>query len=180
MQLNRGFEVNWGRMPLTGVFSTTDSAVCMVGGFASDPLMHISAALELDEDLTHRPEFADIDAQLANRASLHRIFAERFATNSTEHWTQRLEAEGILNAPVRTLAETLDDEQTAANNMIVESHHPTAGSFRTLNAPIHLSDTPATVRRVAPRLGEHNDEVLRENGFNEDEIRRLHDLGVLR
>ncbi|WP_437583256.1 CaiB/BaiF CoA transferase family protein [Paramicrobacterium sp. CJ85] len=180
MQLNRGFEVNWGRMPLTGVFPTTDSAVCLVGGFSPDPLLHISRALELDEDLTLRPEFATHEKQVENRAALQRIFADRFATNSTAYWTQRLEDEGLLNAPVRTLAETLADEQTAANGMIVESQHPSAGTFRTLNAPIHLSETPATVRRVAPRLGEHNDEVLRENGFDDDEIRRLHDLGVLK
>lgn len=180
MQLNRGFEVNWGRMPLTGVFATTDSAVCLVGGFATDPLMHISAALELDEDLTLRPEFATQDKQVENRAALQRIFTERFATNSTEHWTTRLEQEGVLNAPVRTLAETLEDEQTKANQMIVEAEHPTAGKFRMLNAPIHLSSTPATVRRVAPRLGEHNNEILKENGFDENTIHRLHDLGVLK
>ena len=180
MQLNRGFEVNWGRMPLTGVFPTTDSAVCLVGGFSPDPLLHISAALELDEDLTRRPEFASHEKQVENRAVLQGIFAERFATNSTAHWTARLESEGVLNAPVRTLAETLEDEQTAANQMILQAQHPTAGSFRMLNAPIHLSRTPATVRRVAPRLGEHNDEILKENGFGDDEIRRLHELGVLR
>ena len=37
MQLNRGYEVNWGAMPLSGVFETTDGAVCMVGGFTPDP-----------------------------------------------------------------------------------------------------------------------------------------------
>lgn len=180
MQLNRGFEVNWGRMPLTGVFATTDSAVCMVGGFTPNPLTRISAALELDEDLTLRPEFATLEKQLENRSALQRIFAERFATNSTAHWTARLEAEGVLNAPVRTLAEALDDEQTAANGMVIEAEHPTAGAFRMLNAPIHLSDTPATVRRVAPRLGEHNVEVLSENGFDDDRIHRLQELGVLK
>ncbi|WP_245723700.1 CaiB/BaiF CoA transferase family protein [Paramicrobacterium humi] len=180
MQLNRGFEVNWGRMPLTGVFATTDSAVCMVGGFTPDPLARISEALELDEDLTLRPEFANLEKQLENRSALQAIFAERFATNSTAHWTARLEGVGVLNAPVRTLAEALDDEQTAANGMIVEAEHPTAGRFRMLNAPIHLSETPATVRRVAPRLGEHNAEILAENGFDDDQIRRLQELGVLR
>lgn len=180
MQLNRGFEVNWGRMPLTGVFPTTDSAVCMVGGFTPDPLQRISAALELDEDLTLRPEFATHEKQVENRAALQAIFAERFATNTTAHWTARLEAEGVLNAPVRTLAEALADDQTAANGMIVEGEHPTAGRFRMLDAPIHLSDSPATVRRPAPRLGEHNDEILRENGFDDDAIRRLRELGVLK
>ncbi|MDQ0643083.1 CaiB/BaiF CoA transferase family protein [Microbacterium murale] len=180
MQLNRGYEVNWGRMPLSAVFATTDGAVCMVGGFTPDPLTHISRALEFDEDLTLRAEFATFEDQMANRVQLHDVLAARVATNSTAHWTARLETEGVLNAPVHSLAEALEDVQTAANGMIIEAEHPAAGHFKMLDVPIHLSGTPATVRRVAPRLGEHNVEVLRENGFDDDTIARLQELGVLR
>jgi formyl-CoA transferase len=81
---------------------------------------------------------------------------------------------------VHTLEQTLADEQTRVNGMIVEAEHPSVGTVRMLNAPIRLSETPASVRRVAPRLGEHNAEVLRENGFDEETIARLQDLGVLR
>lgn len=180
MQLNRGYEVNWGAMPLSGVFETTDGAVCMVGGFTADPLLHISRALGLDEDLTQRPEFANLEKQFENKPALQSIFRERFASNTTAYWTERLENEGLLNAPVHTLEQTLADEQTRVNGMIVEAVHPSVGTVRMLNAPIRLSETPASVRRVAPRLGEHNAEVLRENGFDEETIARLHELGVLR
>ena len=57
MQLNRGYEINWAAMPLSGVFPTTDGAVCMVGAFKENPLRDISKALEI-EDLSLRPEFA--------------------------------------------------------------------------------------------------------------------------
>lgn len=180
MHLNRGEEINWSRMPLSGVFATTDSAICMVGGFTPDPLMKISAALEVGEDLTLRPEFADFDAQKENRAALQKIFAERIATNTTEYWVERLAGEGILHAPVRTMAEALADEQTAVNGMIIEAEHPVAGTTKMLNAPIHLSATPAEIRRVGPRLGEHNEEVLAEFGFDEDSIRALVEAGALR
>ena len=180
MQLNRGYEVNWGAMPLSGVFETTDGAVCMVGGFTPDPLRHISTALGLDEDLTERPEFADLERQFENKPALQAIFRERFSTRSTAYWTDRLEREGLLNAPVHTLEQTLADEQTRVNGMIVEAEHPSVGTVRMLNAPIRLSETPAAVRRAAPRLGEHNAEVLRENGFDEETISRLQELGVLR
>lgn len=180
MYLNRGHEINWARMPLSGVFPTTDSAVCMVGGFTPDPLRRISEALEVGEDLSLRPEFAGFDAQMANRNALQEIFAERIATNTTAHWTQRLEAAGILNAPVRTMAEALEDEQTAVNGMIVEAEHPVAGIVKMLGTPIHLSTTPGAVRRVGPRLGEHSEEVLAEFGFDEDRIRGLVESGALR
>ncbi|YCK80911.1 CoA transferase [Arthrobacter sp. D3-18] len=180
MQLNRGYEVNWGAMPLSGVFETTDGAVCMVGGFTPDPLARISEALGLDEDLTQRPEFCNLEQQFKNKPALQAIFHERIATNSTEYWTHQLEEQGLLNAPVHTLEQALADAQTEANGMIVEAEHPAVGTIRMLNAPIRLSATPPTIRRAAPRLGEHNVEVLLENGFDEETIERLQQLGVLR
>lgn len=180
MQLNRGYEVNWGAMPLSGVFTTTDGAICMVGGFTADPLLHISRALGLDEDLTERPGFGTLEQQFENKPALQAIFRERFATNSTAYWTGRLEDEGLLNAPVLTLEQTLADEQTRVNGMIVEVEHPTVGTVKMLNAPIRLSATPASIRRSAPLLGEHNAEVLKENGFDDAAIARLQSLGVLK
>lgn len=180
MQLNRGYEVNWGAMPLSGVFETADGAVCMVGGFTPDPLARISEALGLDEDLTLRPEFANLERQFENKPALQAIFRDRFAANTTEYWTGKLEEQGLLNAPVHTLEQALADAQTEANGMIVEAEHPGVGTVRMLNAPIRLSATPPTVRRTAPRLGEHNVEVLLENGFDEATIKRLQELGVLR
>ncbi|MEK0100713.1 CaiB/BaiF CoA transferase family protein [Streptomyces sp. NPDC056002] len=179
-QLNRGSEINWAAMPLTGVFPTTDGALIMVGGFKANPLHHISRALELDEDLGERPEFATLDLQFAHRPELQRIFAEAVAGNTTGHWVKRLEDEDILCAPVRSLEETLDDEQTAVNNMIVEMDHPVAGRIRALNAPLHLSAAPATVRRVPPRLGEHGAEVLGELGYTAEQIELLRQKKVLR
>ncbi|MFC9773376.1 MULTISPECIES: CaiB/BaiF CoA transferase family protein [unclassified Pseudarthrobacter] len=180
MQLNRGYEVNWGAMPLSGVFETTDGAVCMVGGFTPDPLARISDALGLDEDLTRRPEFANLEQQFKHKPALQAIFREHIATNTTEYWTGKLEEQGLLNAPVHTLEQALADAQTEANGMIVEAEHPGVGTVKMLNAPIRLSATPPTVRRVAPRLGEHNVEVLLENGFDAATIKRLQELGVLR
>ncbi|NUT71572.1 CaiB/BaiF CoA-transferase family protein [Pseudarthrobacter sp. C4D7] len=180
MQLNRGYEVNWGAMPLSGVFETTDGAVCMVGGFTPDPLARISDALGLDEDLTERPGFATLEQQFKNKPALQAIFRGHFATNTTEYWTGKLEEQGLLNAPVHTLEQALADAQTEANGMIVEAEHPRVGTVKMLNAPIRLSATPPSIRRAAPRLGEHNVEVLLENGFDAETIARLQQLGVLR
>ena len=179
MQLNRGYEINWAAMPLSGVFPTSDGAVCMVGAFKEHPLRDISKALEI-EDLSERPEFATREAQAENRHALRQIFLARYAENTTDHWVKALESVDILCAPVRTLAEALEDEQTLVNRMIVEMEHPTAGTIRALDAPIHLSGTPASVRRVPPRLGEHNAEVLGDHGFTSDEIAALTGAGVLR
>ncbi|MFJ7945989.1 CaiB/BaiF CoA transferase family protein [Streptomyces sp. NPDC096354] len=179
-QLNRGSEINWAAMPLTAVLPTSDGALIMVGGFKSDPLHHISRALELDEDLGERAEFDTLEKQFAHRPELQRIFAEAVTGKSTDYWVKRLEEEDILCAPVRSLEQTLDDEQTAVNNMIVEMDHPVAGRIRALNAPIHLSEGAATVRRVPPQLGEHGEEILGELGYDMQQIAVLREKGILR
>jgi crotonobetainyl-CoA:carnitine CoA-transferase CaiB-like acyl-CoA transferase len=166
MQTRMGGEWDWTQMPLTGVFPTSDGAICVFGAFAPDPLRGFSLAFGLDEDLSQRDEFAHLTSE--HRDELQAIFAEHLARDTTDHWVQRLEEHGILASPVRTLAETLEDEQTKVNGMLVDVEHPAVGPVTTIASPIHMSGTPATVRLPPPRLGEHGDEVLAELGVAVD------------
>lgn len=179
-QLNRGKEVNWASMPLSGVFPTSDGAVVMVGAFKENPLRDISKALGFDEDLSTRPGFDTPEGQMEHRAELQAIFGERFATGTTEHWVGRLEEQDILCAPVRSLEEALADPQTTVNRMVVDMQHPHAGTVQVLDAPIRLSATPNDTRRPAPMLGEHNAEVLRELGYDDQRIAEVLREGAIR
>jgi len=179
-QLNRGHEVNWASMPLSGVFPTTDGAVCMVGAFKENPLRDISKALEFDEDLSSRPGFETLEGQFEHRPELQAIFAERFAQNTSAHWVTRLEEQDILCAPVRSLEEALADPQTTVNRMVVEMEHAKGGTVKVLDSPIRMSGTPNAIRHRAPSLGEHNAEVLRELGYDEERMKELLREGVIR
>lgn len=178
MQLNRGFEVNWAEKPLTGVFETTDGALCIVGAFRSEPLRDICRALEID-DLSQDPRFATESAQATHRSELQAILAARIATAATQHWTERLDAQDILCAPVRTLAQALDDEQTLANDLVVEVPRADGTSFQALRAPIMLSDAPDSPRSAPPTLGEHTVEILTERGHDAAAIEHLIASGVV-
>ena len=159
-QMSWGEEVNWGAMPLTGVFETRDGALVLVGAFKPNPLQDISHALELEEDLSEK--FPDWDSQNANKAFIQNVMKSGFAKNTTDYWIKRLEERDLLCAKVKTLAEALEDEQTIENEMIVQNDHPIHGEIKTLSSPIQFSEIPFTVRRSAPLLGEHTDEILRE------------------
>lgn len=155
----RGRDLNWGAFPLTGVFETTDRPIVMVGAFKQNPLRDICEALEID-DLSQQERFADFDRQMENRAELQAIFRDRFRQNGSAHWLARLEAVDILCAPVKTLPEALEDEQTLVNRMIVEAGRTDAGPIRLIGSPIDMSAARFEIRQAPPRLGEHNDEVL--------------------
>ena len=155
----RGEELNWAAMPLSGVFETIDGAVVMVGAFKENPLRDICKALGID-DLSADPRYATLKSQKARRSDLQEIFRKRFATDTSAHWLERLDGVDILCAPVKTLADALDDPQTACNRMIVELEPTAAGPVRLVASPIDMSAAPFAVRRAPPALGEHNDEVL--------------------
>jgi len=159
MHLMRNKELNWGAFPLTGVFETKDQAIVMVGAFKANPLRDICQALDID-DLSRDPRYADFDAQLQHRDELQQVFRARFATHSASHWLARLEAVDILCAPVRSIAQALEDEQTQVNDMILHAGETQAGPVRLIGSPITLSAAPVTVRIAPPQLGQHNDEIL--------------------
>jgi crotonobetainyl-CoA:carnitine CoA-transferase CaiB-like acyl-CoA transferase len=159
-QMMRGRALNWGAMPLSGVFETTDGALVMVGAFKANPLKDIAAALEvpgLDAD----PRFLTHALQMRNKPALQAIFRERFKTDTTAYWIGRLEAQDLLCAPVRNLAEALADEQAAINGMILEAPG-VVETVRLVGSPIHLEDAPVTVRIPPAALGQHTQDVLAE------------------
>jgi len=161
MWLMRGEDLNWAAMPLCGVFETTDGAIVMVGAFKKNPLQDICRALDLD-DLSADERYADLERQKRHRPELQKIFRERFRSDSTEHWLDRLGAVDILCAPVMSMMEVLDDPQTAFNEMIVDLAPSAGGPVRLVASPIDMSDAPFTVRHAPPKLGEHTDEVTAE------------------
>lgn len=160
----RGKELNWAAMPLTGVFETTDGAICVVGAFKENPLRDICNAFDI-EDMSKQEKFRDLDAQREHRPELQALFRSKFATNTTDYWVGRLEGVDILCAPVKTLAQALDDPQTAHNGMIFDLEPTAGGPVRLVGTPIDMSDAPVTVRRAPPKLGEHTDEVMAELGL---------------
>jgi crotonobetainyl-CoA:carnitine CoA-transferase CaiB-like acyl-CoA transferase len=155
--LYSGKEINWAEMPLTGVFPTKDGALVLVGAFKANPLQDICKVLQI-EDLS--PKYPHLDDQRAAKPYLQGRFRDEFAKHTSAHWIEQLEAADLLCAPVKNLAEVLQDPQTDANEMIVEFEHPLNGSMQLIACPIHFSGFDCEVRRAPPRLGEHNDEIL--------------------
>jgi crotonobetainyl-CoA:carnitine CoA-transferase CaiB-like acyl-CoA transferase len=160
MIMNADSEINWAAMPLTGVFETSDGAVVVVGAFKPNPLRDICVALDI-EDLSPDPRFATLQAQFEHKRALHAIFRERYRTQTTAHWLERLEAQDLLCAPVRNLREALADPQTVHNEMVIEGDDGEQ-KMRMVGSPIRMTGAPAGMRRPPPRLGEHTEEVLAE------------------
>ena len=169
MQLMRGRELNWGAMPLTGVFETSDGALVMVGAFKANPIADISKALDLPA-VKRDARFKTHALQVENKAALHKIFRKQFKSNSTAYWIARLEQQDLLCAPVHSLAQALADEQTKINGMVIECDGAME-RVRVVGTPIHLEDATVTIRIPPAELGQHTAEVLAEIGAPPTKVR---------
>jgi len=112
------------------------------------------------EELEHDPRFLTNADRVRNGGELTAIIEERLATRSAAEWLKLLAEAGIPSGPVLHWDESLAHPQALAREMVVEVAHPAVGPFRTIGIPVKLSETPGSIRRPAPLLGEHTDEIL--------------------
>jgi len=114
-----------------------------------------------------------------HRTALNELLTPVFVRYSVAELEAILSPAGIPIGAVRDLAAAFGDPQVAALDLVQTMQHPTAGAVRVVGPPYRFSKTPGSIRRYPPRLGEHNDELLAELGFDAHEIAAFRAEGVI-
>lgn len=129
----------------------------------------------------------DLVAVAVNRPERNRRIKELYAAmeqalarRPTDDWLATCERLDIPATRLYALDDLPDHPHLAATNFFELHDHPTVGKIRMTRPPTKFSQTPASVRRLAPRLGEDSEEILREAGFREDAISAFFAAGVAR
>ncbi len=133
-------------------------------------------ALEIDE-LVEDPRFADSDARRANADELHAIFVDRIGSRPLPELVAALAAEDTLFSTMASPLEVIDDPQVVANGYLAQ--HPTEPRARLATSPMQFDDEMTEIRRGAPGLSEHTDEVLGDLGYSSKEIDELREVGAI-
>ena len=159
-----------------GLFPTRDGRIALAppDDVFFGRLMDALGCSELKDDPLYRTQMA----RVANRERINAIVGGKLALNTTEHWVGTLNAAGVPCGPVHAVADVFTDPQILAQNMVMEVEQPGHGLVRMLGFPMKFAGSPCTVRRPAPDLGQHSEEVLMELGFSQDQCRAFRDLGV--
>ncbi|MGE0094819.1 MAG: CaiB/BaiF CoA transferase family protein [Alphaproteobacteria bacterium] len=138
-------------------------------------LVELLGAPHLKDD----PRFADNPTRMVNRLALEEALTPYFKTRSSSEWLATFDAAGLPAGPILDVLQMHADPQVQARGMVAETHHSTLGAVKTLGPPVKLSATPPTIRRGAPRLGEHTREILAEAGYTNAEIDALAACGAV-
>lgn len=117
----------------------------------------------LAPELKSDPDYRSNASRVANRKKLVKIISERTRRLSTEALLALLRRHRVPAAPVHTVASALDDPQTAATGMLRPYRHPTGGDQVDIPMPVRWDGRRAPLRRVPPRVGEHQGELFPED-----------------
>ncbi len=122
------------------------------------------------DDLLTDARFADPAKQGANSAALAEILDNLFRTQPLSHWSEVFSQAHIPFGIVQTPTEVINDPQLRANDIIVPLEGAGGTLTSTISSPIQVHGVAKVPAKRAPAIGEHNEEILRELGFEPQQI----------
>ena len=130
-------------------------------------------------DLLTDPRFSDPAKLMANMAQLTAILDEVFCTEPMAHWYEVFNGVHVTFGAVRGPQEVINDPQLEANGIIVPLNGAGGKLTSTISSPLQVHGVAKVPAQRAPKIGEHNDEVLQQLGFSVAEIDGLRAGGAI-
>ncbi|KWT82104.1 Formyl-CoA transferase [Variovorax sp. WDL1] len=115
------------------------------------------------------PLYATYRARIENAEPLYQFVASITPEKSASEWMDICVSNDIPCMPILTLGQLARDVHLRAVGMFEDHLHPVAGCTHLVRSPMLFSKSPASIRRPAPRYGEHTAEIMRELGCGNGE-----------
>lgn len=125
------------------------------------------------------PELESRQFDFAHSAEIKAKLAAAFAGKTQAEWLELIGKDEFCVTPIRTLQEALDSSLTTEQSQMLVTKKEDFGNYTYVKSAAKLSDTPGTIRKRAPYLGEHTQEVLESAGYTKEEIAAMHEKGEI-
>jgi formyl-CoA transferase len=161
----------------TGVFPAADGIIniAATGDHQFRAFLKVIGAEDLEKD----ERFRTARGRAVNREELRASVEQKTRQFSVDELIESMNAVGVPCGPILTIDQVFANPQVQHLGMAQTVQSPHYGPLDLVRAPMRLSRTSTSVRRPAPAPGEHTNEILREYGYSEDEIRQLEESGVI-
>ena len=130
-------------------------------------------------ELLEDPRFRTNDDRVANRSECVRALNNIFGDHTVSYWVEKISEAGVPCGPINQVSDVVNDPHVLSRDMISGIEHPNIPDLRFPGSPLKLTETPPTIRRAPPLLGQHNEEILNELGYSSESIDSLRDRGVI-
>jgi crotonobetainyl-CoA:carnitine CoA-transferase CaiB-like acyl-CoA transferase len=142
-----------------GPYATTDghlSLVVYTDRHWRDFTKLVGCPNVMDDDERFRSQ----ESRTRYAEDIGQFLAAQLAARGNMEWLEALDEIDIPACPVNAIQDLLDDPHLQAVGLFEEIEHPTEGRVVTCRHPVRYSRSPASIRRLAPNLGEHTAEIL--------------------
>jgi len=131
------------------------------------------------KDLLEAPEFKGQENRAKNRARLNEALNQALKARPSHEWVEKLNAAGVPCGPIYSVDQVFADPQVQHLQAAAEVDHPTLGRFKVVNQAVKLSRTASSMAAATPEIGQHTEEILRELGYSESDIRGMRERRVI-
>jgi len=161
-----------GGIPNYDVYLTKDDKYITVGAIEPWFFANLCRAMGCEQFIPH-----EFDS--SKREEIRRHFIATFKTKTRDEWWEILTKADICAGKMNTLDEVPNDPQVLARKMIVDLDTPDGEKVKQVGISVKLSETPGSIRSLAPSLGQHTDEILADIGYDPSQIARWREDGSI-
>ena len=152
-----------------GPYATQDGHLSLVV-YTDTHWRAFTRLVDVPDLLDTDPRFLNQESRTLNAEDVGRFLGQHLATKTNQEWLSLLTAADIPASPVNDIDDLFDDPHLNAVDFFSDMEHPSEGTLKVHRFPVTFSKSPASIRRLAPRLGEHTSEVLAEL----EQLRKTH------
>ena len=152
----------------TGVFKTSNGSINLA--VAGETIWRRFVEAVDKKEWLEMHEFKDAKQRLKNRDYLNKLIEEVTISKTSDEWVQKLEKVGVPCGPINSIDKVFSDPQVKHLGIAQSVYTIPFGQTELVGQPFNLSRSPSIMKQRPPEKGEHNDDVLLDLGFSNEEL----------